>query len=55
MNMAFYGVGLEVQVKKLLLQVKMQIQNNPAETSDTRKSSSRGTTPIEKENLILRI
>ena len=27
--MAFYGVGLEVKVKELLLQVKMQIQNNP--------------------------
>ena len=26
MNMAFYGVGLEVKVKELLLQVKMQIQ-----------------------------
>ena len=26
--MAFYGVGLEVKVKELLLQVKMQIQNN---------------------------
>ena len=29
-------------------------RTNPAETSDTRKSSSRGTTPTEKENLILR-
>jgi hypothetical protein len=27
--MAFYGVGLEVKVKELLLQVKMQIQNKP--------------------------
>ena len=27
--MAFYGVGLEIKVKELLLQVKMQIQNKP--------------------------
>ena len=29
MNMAFYGVGLEVKVKDFLLQVQMQIQNKP--------------------------
>jgi hypothetical protein len=27
--MAFYGVGCEVKVKELLLQIKMQIQNKP--------------------------
>ena len=27
--MAFYGVGLEVKVKELLLQLKVQIQNKP--------------------------
>jgi EF-hand domain len=27
--MAFYGVGIEVKVKELLLQIKMQIQNKP--------------------------
>ena len=27
--MAFYGVELEVKVKELSLQVKMQIQNKP--------------------------
>lgn len=27
--MAFYGVGLEVKVKELLLQTKMHIQNKP--------------------------
>ena len=27
--MEFYGVGLEVKVNELLLQVKMQIQNKP--------------------------
>ena len=27
--MAFYGVGMEVKVKELLLQIKMQIQNKP--------------------------
>ena len=27
--MAFYGVGLEVKVKELLLQIKMSIQNKP--------------------------
>ena len=29
MKMVFYGVGLEVKVKELLLQVKMQIQYKP--------------------------
>lgn len=27
--MAFYGVSLDVKVKELLLQIKMQIQNKP--------------------------
>jgi hypothetical protein len=27
--MAFYGVGMEVKVKELLLQIKMHIQNKP--------------------------
>ena len=54
MNMAFYWVGLEVKVKELLLQVKMQIQIKAGRDIRYTKVIFKRCDANGKENLILR-